>query len=308
MAASRRHVLIGKAFLLCALAGAMSFYAQKGTLERAEEGERLTIEQYTADYDAHRAKLMKPVRHKVFYMAAIGFALFAAFGLYELLGSLIGLGIHKTGLLPDRKPEKDDDEIRAIAARYPGTDLSVSLARVHLFALPLMPAMAAPILVPYWLIWGAPSLSAEFSEITGPAAFLLVILASVVAHEGLHGLGFVLFGRISWNQIKFGIFWRYLAPYAGCRTPVSASAYRHAVALPGFMLGIVPGFAAIVTGSTWLLIYGLVMTVSAVGDLTILWVIRSVDSDRMVIDHPKAVGCWVLDETPCPTEPTSTTR
>ena len=54
----------------------------------------------------------------------------------------------------------------------------------------------------------------------------------------------------------------------------------------------------ITTGNGWLLYYGLLMTISAVGDLFILLAVRSLEPNRLVFDHPKRIGCWVLDETP----------
>jgi hypothetical protein len=306
MAASRRQILAGKLAVLVIAALVAGYFVATSAEKRYEEGKQLTIENYTEGFEAHKAKETKPPIPLLGAAAALLVFFVFSLGLYEALGWALGLLIQRTGLLPDREPKQDDDEVRAIAAKYPGTDLSLSMGRVHLLAVPFAPAMAATIVVPFWLIWGFPDTSGGSPNPTGAVVLVMLLLAGVVVHEALHGLGFVLFGRVSWSQIKFGVFWKYLAPYAGCRAPVSASAYRYAVALPGLMLGIVPAFAAIATGSRWLLIYGLVMTLGAIGDLAILWVIRSVNSHRLVLDHPKAVGCWVLDETPCPTEPTST--
>jgi hypothetical protein len=64
--------------------------------------------------------------------------------------------------------------------------------------------------------------------------------------------------------------------------------------MPGVALGLIPVFVGIAWEIGWITLYGFLMLISAIGDFTILWKIRSFSSDSLVVDHPSRVGCWVL--------------
>ena len=300
MPASTRHTVLGKAILLLVLAAVLGYAINRNQIARNDEGRQLTVEQYTANYETHKAKLAKPAGPP--WKAVFGAAGLTAivFGLYEGLGAALGLLIKKTGLLPHRERNQQDidSEIEQILEGRSVRDLSVSFARVHLLALPLLPLLVVPILAPYWLVWGWGPVPEGFKQFVHPLAFFPVVLGSIVVHELLHGLGFIWFGRVPWRQIRFGVKWKGLVAYAVAVSPVTAKAYRLAGSFPGLMLGVLPGLGAIITGNGWLLIYGLLMTISAVGDLIILWNTRSIDCDALVLDRSDRAGCWVLDDGP----------
>jgi hypothetical protein len=89
--------------------------------------------------------------------------------------------------------------------------------------------------------------------------------------------------------------WKILTPYAHCKIPLKASVYRIALLLPAILLGIIPAIIAIIFGISWLLLYGILFTVLAGGDLLIFWIIRKVKSDELVEDHPERCGCFIVD-------------
>lgn len=96
------------------------------------------------------------------------------------------------------------------------------------------------------------------------------------------------------TAVKIGFSWKGLAPYAHCAEPMRASAYRLSIILPGLVLGILPGTLGIVLLSWPLLLWGLLMTIAAGGDLAVLWAIRGVPASAWVRDHPTKAGCQVL--------------
>jgi hypothetical protein len=174
-----------------------------------------------------------------------------------------------------------------------GSDVTISMERANLLALPILPAVAAVTLLPFWAIWGWDSLANGFGDLV---SWILIpaFLAAIVAHEGLHAIGFLLFGRAPRRSVHFGIHTATLTPFAGCHESITASAYRGAVALPGLMLGALPWLAGMMTGVGWLAAWGMVMTATAAGDLLVLWVIRDVPGRVLVLDHPERVGCRIL--------------
>jgi hypothetical protein len=121
-----------------------------------------------------------------------------------------------------------------------------------------------------------------------------LLLGSMVVHEGLHALGFVWVGGVGKTAVSFGMNWRAFTPYAHCREPLTATAYRLCVALPGLVLGLLPGLLGLLLGNAPLLLFGGWMLVAAGGDVAVLWATRHVAAAARVRDHPTQAGCLVL--------------
>ncbi len=166
----------------------------------------------------------------------------------------------------------------------------MSLTRANLWGGVLMLFVLAGFFIPFVQVWGSERLFSAFENMRFP--FLLFLALGVVTHELLHGLGFVLTGRVPWRQVQFGVKWG--LAYAHCKVPLSAWVYRVATALPGILLGLLPGLLGLLVGNAWLTVYGAIMSVAALGDVLILWLLRSVPGEARVLDHPSAPGCQVL--------------
>jgi hypothetical protein len=118
----------------------------------------------------------------------------------------------------------------------------------------------------------------------------------LVAHEALHAAGWVIFGRLSWQAVSFGLDRKTLSPYTHVNTPMPAAAYRVGALLPGLVTGLLPAAIGLLLRSGPLTLIGAALLSGAVGDLMVLWVIRRVPGNRLVIDHPSRAGCWVQEE------------
>lgn len=176
----------------------------------------------------------------------------------------------------------------------PGRDVSIPMERAATIALALVPPTVLPVLVPFWLLWGWEALKDGFFTALTPWILVPALLISIVVHEGLHALGFLLFGGAPRRAVHFGIHRPTLSPFAGCRVPISARAYRAAVALPAIVLGVLPAAAGLVTGNGFLAVWGAFMLHAASGDFIVLWVVRRVPPETPVLDHPERVGCRIL--------------
>ena len=151
---------------------------------------------------------------------------------------------------------------------------------------------------PHLALWGLPTppFPSDPASIWG---FCTAFALGVFLHEGLHGLGHA-WGEASWSNVRFGMHWKALTPFAQCTVPTRARSYRIAIALPGLVLGVAPLALGVATG-TWLLtFYGFLMLVAAAGDLLILWILRGVPAGAWVQDHPRQVGCLVVAEANAP--------
>jgi hypothetical protein len=95
--------------------------------------------------------------------------------------------------------------------------------------------------------------------------------------------------------VRLGFNRRTLTPFASCAVPVHAAAYRGTALLPALALGVLPGAAAVATGSGLLALWSWTMLAVAGGDLAAVWAIRRVPASAMVLDHASRVGCRVLN-------------
>lgn len=176
----------------------------------------------------------------------------------------------------------------------PKQDFSISMAAANLYgliiALPFFVAWPAL----YALVWGPARLLDALLTTFHSWLFLALLIGGIIAHEVLHAIGWQTFGRLPRGTVKFGFHLQTLTPYAHCPVPLSIRAYRLGGLLPGLALGFIPAALGIISGSGALMLYGMLFSVTASGDLLSLWLLRRVPSDKLVEDHPSRVGCYVL--------------
>lgn len=124
----------------------------------------------------------------------------------------------------------------------------------------------------------------------------VMIVVGIVVHELLHGVGFVVFGGARWSDLKLGVMWKFLTPYATCGAPLSVSAYRWTCALPGIMLGLVPVLLGIATRSLDVAAFGALFLGGAGGDALAIWRTRDLPSNTRVRDSATTLGCELVLE------------
>lgn len=93
---STKNRLIGKILVLLISSGGFGYWYSVEATAQFEKGKQLTLEQYTANFDQYKAKLLSPGRIPMpvgIFAMLIFLAIF--FGLYELLSLLLGLSIGK---------------------------------------------------------------------------------------------------------------------------------------------------------------------------------------------------------------------
>ncbi|MGB1286604.1 MAG: DUF3267 domain-containing protein [Aggregatilineales bacterium] len=178
---------------------------------------------------------------------------------------------------------------------YYQEDVSIPLEkivpRVMLFALLLL---IIPLLI-YALLWGQLPLNYSFE-------ILPVFVIMIVLHELIHAIGWKVAGGLRWQDLKFGFSWRGLSPYCHAKAPMTAQAYRVGTILPGIITGLIPALTGIITHDSFLTFLGAILIAGAVGDLYVLWIIRKVSSDVLLLDHPSQAGCIVLHEKLMPSD------
>ena len=172
-------------------------------------------------------------------------------------------------------------------------DATISLVWANIVALLMIPLAAMIFLLPYRLLGGR---FFDWGERPSLFILLLALAGGILIHELLHVVGFVGAGKVPVTAVKLGFYWKGLTPYAHCNEPMKASAYRLSIMLPGLVLGILPGFLGAILRSWPLVLWGILMTTAAGGDLAVLLAIRQVPGAAWVRDHPSKAGCQVLLE------------
>lgn len=178
----------------------------------------------------------------------------------------------------------------------PSTDRTVPLEEVAPAMLMFNVVLVLIIAILFLLGWGWRALVAPVTSIWTYLLAIPILALSVVLHEGIHGLMILLPGGKPISDVKFGFMKEYLAPYAHCTTPLKAWQYRVVVLAPGLVLGVLPTLAALWLGWGWLLWYGVLMMSVALGDLLVWWMIRDLPRDTLLMDHPAAVGCLIVEQ------------
>lgn len=145
----------------------------------------------------------------------------------------------------------------------------------------------AVMLIPYWFLWGI----GEFNFLFLIKLFFGYILF-IILHELLHMVGYLLFGKAKFSEVKLGVLWKQLTPYAHCKIPLRIYAYRISVLLP-VVLVIFPLIYAFLVGNDYWFVIGTLMTIGSLGDFIILWLLRNFTTDVYVQDHSSKIGCVV---------------
>ena len=176
-------------------------------------------------------------------------------------------------------------------------NLSVSMIKASylsmLFAIPT----AAVFFTAYVLLWGKTELQIAWQTIVRQWLFFtFIMLAAILVHEVLHGVTWMYFGRKRSSAIHFGFNVKALSPYAHCKEPMTARAYRLGALMPGMLLGVLPVLAGLITGNGIFMLFGLLFTVAAGGDMLVFWLLRKASPNVMVMDHPANAGCILMDE------------
>ena len=187
-----------------------------------------------------------------------------------------------------------------LAQGYRRTELTISIIKANVYVMLAM--------VPVFVIGGGlfylcnRPLHLTFtgtSTMLSMVLFLAVYFALIVVHELVHGITWAVFSEHHWKDIEFGVMWQLLTPYCTCTVPLKKSQYFLGALMPLIALGILPAAIAIAAGSLFWLFIGLVMILSAGGDvLIVLKLLRyKTDAEEVLIyDHPTKGGSIIFEK------------
>jgi len=167
-------------------------------------------------------------------------------------------------------------------------EYTMEFGKVNLIAFLLMIPIAAIILLPFILIWGFEAF--KMGKDIFMDYFLLYLLGGIIVHELLHGLTWGLFAKNGQKSIKYGVKWKVLTPYCHCKEPLKVKHYKIGTAMPLLVMGIIPSIIGIAIGHAGILCFGLFFSWAAGGDIIAIFMLRKLDNDVYVSDHPDKMG------------------
>jgi len=167
-------------------------------------------------------------------------------------------------------------------------EYTMGFGKVNLISMLLMIPITAIFLLPFILFWGYDTFQASKNLFFDH--FFTYLLVGIIIHELLHGFTWGYFASNGLKSIKFGVKWKYLAPYCHCKEPLKVIHYKIGGAMPLIVLGIIPSLIGIVSGNGGILSFGIFFSWAAGGDIIALYMLQKLDNDIFVSDHPDKMG------------------
>ena len=161
---------------------------------------------------------------------------------------------------------------------------TMGMGKVNLIALLLIIPITALILYPFVLIWDYETFKTG-KEIFNDY-FLYILIGGII----MHGLTWGHFASNGLKSIKFGVKWKFLTPYCHCKEPLKVKHYRIGGAMPLIIMGIIPSIIGLIIGHGGVLTFGIFFTWAAGGDIIALFMLRKLDNNIYVSDHPEKMG------------------
>ena len=186
-------------------------------------------------------------------------------------------------------------------AGFKKEELTIDMAKAQLLSLIYFIPAAILLGLPYYFLWAVDynlqtiidMVPARLSVAVSMFTICGVLIVGVVLHELIHGLTWAMFAKSGFKSIRFGVVWKFLTPYCHCKEPLLVKHYMIGALMPALLLGLLPSIIALFTGNLFYFVFGLFFTLAAGGDFMIINLLRRVDYNALVQDHPSKIGCYI---------------
>ncbi len=165
-------------------------------------------------------------------------------------------------------------------------EYTIGFGKANLLAFLISIPIGLVLILAFIYIWSLEVFRAGESEFS--KHWLLYVLSGIVIYELIHGIVLASYTKNGIKSIRFGIKW--LTPYCHCKEPLQVGDYKIGTAMPIIVLGILPSLLAILIGNGALFCFGILFTWGGAGDLIILYMLRKLDNEIVISDHPSKIG------------------
>lgn len=180
---------------------------------------------------------------------------------------------------------------------YKETELTIGIVKANIIALIMAVPVSVVAIALFFLLNRSFYVDTEHI-VRDNIIFFVSIFLLIVVHELVHGITWAVMSPNHFKDIEFGFMLEYLTPYCTCKEPLRKGPYIMGALMPLIVLGIIPLIVGIATGSFFLLAVGIVMTVTAAGDMMIVYNIlkyKTDSKDVLIVDHPTQGGSVVFE-------------
>lgn len=173
-------------------------------------------------------------------------------------------------------------------------EYTMSITKVYLLIILLVIPIATITLLPFLLIWNFSD--TDIYDCVATTSFLISLIVGMPIHELLHGLTWAFWSKKGLRSIRYGNHWSSITPYCHSKDELLAKHYRIGTAMPLVVMGIAPALLGLLTGQITILIFGFFYIWAAGGDIISLYLLRQIDDETLVYDHPDKLGFLVIDK------------
>lgn len=143
----------------------------------------------------------------------------------------------------------------------------------------------------------AEPLSFSFS-LSGILFFILGYIVLIALHEIFHLIGFLLFGKVSFASLKYGVNLKLGIAYATTSTPLPNPAMKKALLLPFWTTAVVPTLIGFWIDSQVLVLLGAMLAAGAIGDFFMYRELLKERNDVWVLDDPELPRLHIYESAP----------
>ena len=175
---------------------------------------------------------------------------------------------------------------------YTTRDLTTTPLKANLVGPLYGLVVSLPFIILFVLLYkGTPFIQGE-NYFRNYLIYIVLMFLFIVVHELLHGITFASFSKDGFKSIEFGVKWESLNPYCTCNTPLTRKGYILSLLMPCIVLGFIPCIISLFNKNAWYLAMGVIMILSAGGDLLIckLLLQDKEEKDELYLDHPTDIG------------------
>jgi len=181
-----------------------------------------------------------------------------------------------------------------------GRNELINIGTANIFSIAVFLVTALVTIPLFALITGSDEIKKMITDavelpLTNRLLIIPILVCGIILHELIHGITWSLFAKKKFKSISFGVIWKKLTPYCHCDEPLIKKAYLLGSLMPMIVLGIVPILISFFIPSFLLLLFGIIFTCAASGDIMVSWRIRKEKDSVMLQDHPTECGYIVRE-------------
>lgn len=125
--------------------------------------------------------------------------------------------------------------------------------------------------------------------------FISGYIILIILHELSHLIGFVLFGKVRWRSLEYGLNLKLGIAYATTNELLSNKAMKYALLLPFWLTGVLPTVIGLTINHSTLVLLGAWLIAGAAGDFAMYKELRQVSNKAWIKDDPELPKLYVYD-------------